>query len=244
MTGSCPSDLRLERHLMDPSTSDLSSHLSACEACRARLARMEADGEAFRRFVYPATVDAVTEAAGRRRAPAWIAALAAAGAAGALAVVLIGRPSPAPEYVGTKGDAIGFTAWLGSAEGARPLRDGDPVPPGAALRFQVRATGACRLWIVSADAGGTVSRIYPAEGDQGAVAPEAGPLPGGAVLDGNVGPERLFAVCARAPLTFESLAGAVRSAIAGGETSLRAARAVSGLPEGTAQASLLLEKRP
>ncbi|HEY6106753.1 MAG TPA: DUF4384 domain-containing protein, partial [Anaeromyxobacteraceae bacterium] len=193
---------------------------------------------------YPATVGAVEEAAeraaGRRR---WrLPLLLAPVAAAAAAVALMWGPSP--DYVGPKG--FPFTAWLAGPAGARAVGDGGEVPAAGALRFRVQPPVPCRLWVVSVDAVGQVSRLYPAEGqgEGGAEVREGGALPGGAVLDGRPGPERLFAVCAREPLPFARLERAVRDAAAGGAGAVRSGKVLGGLPRGAVQATLLLEKRP
>jgi anti-sigma factor RsiW len=239
----CPSDLALERHLRDPARSALVPHLAACPACRERVARMGAEAEDFHRFVYPATVGAVEDAAERaagRRAPwrlsLWLAPVAAAAAAVAL------WWGPGSDYVGTKG--FPFTAWLADPAGARAVKDGGEVPAAGALRFRVQPPAPCRLWIVSVDALGQVSRLYPAEGEGGAELRQGGALPGGAVLDGRPGPERLFAVCAREPMPFARVEQAARAAAAGGAGAVRSGKVLPGMPRGAVQATLLLEKRP
>ena len=40
-----PSELKLERHLLDPARSGIAGHLAECERCRARLSEMEKQGE-------------------------------------------------------------------------------------------------------------------------------------------------------------------------------------------------------
>jgi len=238
----CPSDLALERHLRDPARSALAGHLETCPACRERVARMEAEAEEFRRVVYPATVgaveDAAEKAAGRRpwRLSLWLAPVAAAAAAVAL------WWGPGGDYVGVKG--FPFTAWLAGPAGARAVPDGAEVPAAGALRFRVQPPAPCHLWIVSVDPGGQVSRLYPAEGEGGAEVRQGGALPGGAVLDGRPGPERLFAVCAPEPLLFARVEQAARAAAGGGPEAVRAGKLLTGLPRGAVQATLLLEKRP
>ena len=56
-----PSELKLERHLLDPARSGIAGHVAECERCRGRLSEMQKQGEDFRRFVYPATLDKVTQ---------------------------------------------------------------------------------------------------------------------------------------------------------------------------------------
>src|SRR5512139_1521309 len=131
MTTPCPSDLALEAHLLDPAASRLGGHLAACPSCSARLAAMERQGEDFRRFVYPATVEKVEAAAGRpRRRFLWLLAPAPVLAA-ALAVVLL-RPAPGPDegYLGLKGGpgGLGLTIFTPGDGLARPLADGAHVP--------------------------------------------------------------------------------------------------------------------
>jgi hypothetical protein len=237
----CPSDLRLEAHLLGPARSGLAAHLEACTRCRERLAAMEREGEEFRREVYPATVDAVVEAARPRRRIRWallLPAPAALAAAAALVLLL-----PRGEEVQTKGD-LGFAVFAATPDGARPVADGGRVPADAAVRFRVQPTGPCRLWVASVDAGGEISRIYPpGKGGSGAEL-AAGPadLPGGAVLDGMPGPERFYAVCVPDGVAWPEVVRAVADAAGKGPEAVRAPGALRGLPAGTAAASLLVEK--
>jgi hypothetical protein len=239
----CPSELDLERHLLaaDPV---VEAHLAECPRCAERLAEMRREGETFRRVVFPATVDAVVEHSrpATARARRWVVALAPLSAAAAAALFLLGRPPH--DYVGTKGGDLVLTVFVDAPGGARAATDGASVPAGSAVRFQVRAKGPCRLWVVSVDATGQVSRLFPASGEaQGEVAPE-GPLPGGAILDDRPGPERFFAVCSARPLPLADVERAARMAAPGGDAAVRGAKGLPGLPEGVTQATLLLEKRP
>ncbi len=244
MTAPCPSDLKLEGHLIAPASSGLGAHLEGCAPCRERLRRMQEEGEDFRRFVHPATVDAVVAAAGARRPLHWIPALATVAAVALAGALVVLRQAPPAEYLGVKGDGLQLAVFVGASGGAWAATDGAQVPASAALRFQVHPAGSCHLWIVSIDAVGQVSRLYPADGDGGANAVGAGPLPGGAVLDGQAGPERIYATCTPGPLPFSVLAAACRAAAGGGKQAVRSAAALRGLPEGALQASLLLEKQP
>jgi hypothetical protein len=99
----------------------------------------------------------------------------------------------------------------------------------------------CFLWIASVDAKGQISRLYPPVG-----APvenrRAGPVPGGAVLDGQPGPERLFAVCAdTAGTTWDDVKRAASPAAAGVDQ-LRRVRVLGAPLADECQSSLLLEK--
>jgi len=243
----CPSDLALEKHLLDPSASPLAAHLTGCAPCRERVAEMERQGAEFRAFVFPATVDRVAGAAAAR--PSMLGRLLTlapfpALAAVAAALLLMPAPQPPPDYTGVKGAEIRLTVYAQLPGEVRALADGARVPASAALRFQVRPTAPCRLWIVSVDAADQVSRLYPTEGDAGAPLGEGGAVPGGALLDGRPGPERIYAVCTRGPLPFAAVERAARTAAAGGAEAVRTGSPLSGLPAGALQATLLLEKSP
>lgn len=246
MTARCPSDLALEAFLLQPERSPLREHLDACAPCRTRVARMEAEGEEFRRFVFPATVAAIEEAARPRRSR-WAFLLAPVGAlavaAAALLVVRTGPAAPPADYVGTKGGGGGGLAlgvYVGAEDGARLVVDGDPVPAAGALRFKVTAASPCRLWIVSVDGAGQVSRLFPPEGDR-AEPRGAGEVPGGARLDGQVGPERLFAVCAGEAHGWDDVRRAA-SAAGAGPDAVRRAHALGAPLADAPQSTLLVEK--
>lgn len=246
----CPSELALEAHLLEPERSGLAPHLSSCARCQARVARMEAEGEEFRRFVFPATVEKVEDAAagGRRLGPkAWFVPLTGLAAAAAAAVLVLRAPGivptgPGAGYVGTKG-GLALAVFVRSEGGAAAVEDGAAVPAAAYVRFKVQPSSECRLSIASVDAAGQVSRLFPAAGEAAAV---AGPteLPGSVHLDGIAGPERIYAVCAPQALPWRDLERAVQGAASGGAEKVRAARALPGLPAGATQATVLLEKRP
>ena len=238
-----PSELALEAYLLDRETSPVAPHLGGCERCRARIARMEHEGEDFRRFVLPATLDAVLDENAPERRNRWLWLLGIAPVAAVAAVIVAIRPSqPGPDYVGIKG-GMSLVAYLGGPGGAKAVLDGQAVKPSSALRFSVGPQGRCNLWIVSVDESAQISRIYPADGDGGAPVSKQGPLPGGAVLDGRAGLERFYAVCSPGPLGYDALTKRVRASVHGPDD-LRKGPALSGLPKGTRQTSLLLEKRP
>jgi hypothetical protein len=243
MTSRCPSELALERHLLDPQGSPDRLHVAACARCTARLEEMRRQGEEFQRYVFPATVEAVEAAADRKgawRLTRWLA-LGPVALAGAAALLLMLRPAVPPEdYVGSKG-ALGLSVFVREGSAVRAVRDGEPVDAAAALRFRVHAPADCRLWILSLDAKGEVSRLYPAEGTGGAAVSGAAEIPGGAVLDGQAGPERIFAVCTPGPSRWRDLAAQLRGPP--GEAAVRRGPSATGLPAGTQLASLLLEKR-
>jgi hypothetical protein len=238
-----PSALKLEAHLLDPERSPVSNHVANCPDCRAHLLEMERQGQDFMRSVYPQTVDSLLPK--RERRWTWASILAPAAALAAAAVVLVvNRGQPAPDYVGTKGVAIKLNVYAGLEDGARILSDKDQVPAAAALRFRVQPGRPCHLGIVSVDEHGEVSRLFPSSGEVGPTLEHQQSLPGGAILDGQPGPERIFAVCSAEPLPMQKLEAAVKTAAGTGADAVRALNAIPGLPANTAQTTLLLEKRP
>jgi hypothetical protein len=248
MTARCPSELALEAHLLDPERSGIAHHVAGCPRCAARLSQMRADGEDFALRVFPATVHAVEEAAGRRpwwRRPVFLVPIPALAALATL-LLLVGPPGPPDDYVGVKGGAggVGLTLFSHGPAGVAAVPDRGAVPSRAAIRFRVRTPSGCNLWIASIDGAGAVSRIYPSTGD-GSAAVGAGErdLPGGAVLDGKPGPERVFAVCTPRPLPWTELEAALRGASAL-PASVSGPAPLAHLPAGAAWSSVLVEKRP
>jgi len=251
MNANHPSELVLERHLLDPAASPARGHVESCQRCGARLAEMKRQGEEFLQFVFPATVEkveAAAEEASRRFSWVQIFAPISALAAGAAALFLLVQPAHdgfPPGYDGIKGSGgLGLSVFVNRVDGVHCAVEGEPVVPSAQIRFRVDVTrNPCHLWIVSVDATGQVSRLFPTTGDGGAAVATRYEIPGGAVLDGKPGPERVFAICSLQPVYYAAVERAVQAATARGEPAVRAVRVVPGLPEGTAQASVLLEKR-
>jgi hypothetical protein len=139
---------------------------------------------------------------------------------------------------------LGLTVFTQAESGSpRILADGARVPADAALRFRVRTAAPCKLVLLSIDADGNVSRLDPAGTDGFGLTPGGQDLPGGAQLDGNAGPERVFAACGQ-ELTPQAAIDAARRAASGGAARVRRASLLRGLPEGTTQATLLVEKTP
>jgi len=246
-----PSELALERYLLEPAPR-VRAHLDACGRCAARLEEMKGQGEDFLQYVFPATVQKVEEAAekGARRF-SWFQLFAPVSAAAA-AIALLLMVHPVDENScpitsdGTciKGEGgLGLSVFLNGAGGARVAREGEPVSASAAMRFRIRPSEPCHLWIVSVDASGQVSRLFPTAGEGGALVATRLDVPGGAVLDGKPGPERVIAICTPAPMYYAAVERIVQTSMARGEPAVRGNRTIGGLPEGAGQASVLLEKR-
>jgi hypothetical protein len=249
MTARCPSDLALEAHLLNPARSAHAPHLADCSRCHGRLAEMERQGQEFRQYVYPATLDQVIAPRGfswRRLLLLGAPVLAAA------SLALVALRGPSEEYSGVKGAALTLSIFTqgdprdgkGGPTGTVELEDGATVAAATSLRFRVRTAAPCNLWILSVDDAGQVSRLFPSEGDEGARWSGTQAPPGGVVLDGRPGTERFFALCAAAPTPYASLERPARALAARGAAGLRSAARLPGLPASVAQSSVLLEKKP
>lgn len=248
----CPTDLELEAVIAteEAALAVHGAHVKGCEHCAARLGWMRDAAQAFNMVVFPSTREKVVRRImGRGGAWAgwwkWLVPLPIATAAAAAAVVLLVRPpEPKPDYVGVKGlGAPALEVYVGEAgpDGkVRRLADGDVVHPGDGLRFVAQAPGK-KVFIVTVDARGQVSKLYPASGTE--PVPANGILPGGAVLDAVVGPERVYAVYVPAEVTAIDLreveAAARLVAEKGGAD---AVRKMEMLPVEAEQQSVLLEK--
>jgi hypothetical protein len=237
----CPSDLALEQYVRAPARSTVMHHVTGCDVCQARLARLEQEGAAFDALVWPATVHRVLD---RRptgwRLPSWLW-LAPLPAFAALLIVWVRTDGPVSSdgYVGRKGADLMLTVLASFPDGDRPLKDGERVSPDATLRFEVDAARKCWLSIVAVDSDARVEKLFPANRDSQEIR-TAGSLPGSVHLDSHTGPERLFAVCSPKPIGFETLAQMVAGS---GSGQVRQIQTVQGLGEGAMQSTLLLEKR-
>lgn len=249
----CPSDLALEGYLLQPERSPVTAHVDGCPHCRDRVARMQAEGEEFQQYVFPATVGAIQEAA-QPRVTRWLRYLAPAGAlaaaaAATLLVVRTGPVGPGPDYVGTKGATMlhsgraGLRVYMSAADGPKEISDGSIVPAGAALRFAVKPDDKkCFLWMAAVDAKGEISQVFPPLGTPAKDIP-AGPVPGGAILDGRPGLERLFALCADDDdVKWEDVRKAAAPA-AQGPDALRQVKTLAKPLDEECQSSILLDKR-
>jgi hypothetical protein len=253
MNRGCLSDLALEALILKERP-ESDAHAAACRECQARLARMEAEGVTFRRQVYPQTIDAVLAP---RVSPwrQWLVPLALAVPAAA-AVLMMGRPhaADAPPEMGfqSKGSAravaqhaplrLGFHVFAGGPAGVHELADGARVAGETKLRFSVEAPEHCWLSVVSVDASGTVSQLYPTEA-AGIEVPRPS-LPGGTVLDGGAGPERIFALCSPRPTPVASLTEGARSSLSKNAETIRALQKLPGLPGDVLQDTVLVERSP
>jgi hypothetical protein len=61
-------------------------------------------------------------------------------------------------------------------------------------------------------------------------------------LDGEAGPERLYAVCSEDAVPLAQVERSIRGAVSGNPDALRLGPGLPGLPAGAAQATMLVEK--
>ena len=246
MKGSCPSELDLE---IDASA--WSAHTESCAQCSARLVRRREADALFDRVVYPRTEARVVER--HRRRGRWLQALWFAPlplAAACLFLVFHRAPvtddGPSEEYVGRRGAGLTFNVYAHTSQGTQRVRDGGAVPADAALRFEVNPASPCWVTIFSVEAG-KVTKLFPPDQDSQRIT-DAGALPGGAMLDGVAGPERLFAVCTVKPVKFDDLLSPLTNNTGPGslidyKSNLHSPVKLPGLDDADFQATMLLEKQ-
>ena len=245
----CPSKVTLEQYLLTPNAVAARVHIEQCEDCAARLTELRRSNERFEQFVLPGLEASFVKSRVPRgsRLPRWLTFALPVVALGASLVLVLQRPrAPAPDYVGVKGPGLALEVFVESSEGASRLQEATPVARDARLRFSVAMSRPCWLWVLSVDAAGHVSRIFPSEGEGGRWIGKSGAVPGGGQLDGVPGPERFIALCGTAsPLSWLDVERTVQRDFAPpGAGRVRLRREVSGLPASVLQATVAVEKEP
>lgn len=241
------SNLTLEALSMDalsPQERDATqAHLDACLTCRARAEELASYRRHFTAQVLP-RADRLPSRAAPWRFPwrPWVPALTACSAV-LLAVALIWVPMPPdePEF-SPKGGTL-FQLFAHRGERTWKVEEGEALSPGDQVRFVVEGQGLPYVLVVSVDGAGQVNTYFPFGGTQSGLLPSNGlpvEIPGSVVLDNAPGPERLFALFSRQPLTFESVAPALKELSAGGPDVIRDHTRLA-VPAGT-QVTFLFEK--
>ncbi len=241
-----PSDYQLEAYLLKGERSPVAAHVADCAACAARVDSMRHEGTAFDERILPRLRPAL---AGQRPAPRtrrlrWLLAIPAFAGVG-LAVLLHNADGPVAgvdPFTHTKGEGCGLVVYVNHAGTGVPATEGEAIPAAASLRF--RFLGASPMWLslMSVDQFGEVSRLFPGDAESARVSGGT-LLPGGAVLDGKAGPERLFLFCGRERLREDELQQAVVRSIASNADAVRRVTTIERLREEVDQGSILLEKR-
>lgn len=221
-------------------------HLDGCARCRDDVAAARALREKFTADVLPRTLPAVRARA--RRSTKWIAVVAAGlAAAAAIALVLHFKAPPAkpdvPEepYLAIKGSA-GMKIVAQHAGTQLEVVDGVKLAKGDAIRFVVDPNGLAYLLVASVDGDGQVTVYFPAGGKESGRVEDGHKveLPGSIVLDDARGPERVFALFSREPISAEPVAAALRAIGAGGRDAILRAGTLPVPAE--AQRSIVFDK--
>ncbi len=204
MKADCPSSLKLSLSLVEgelppKEQANIEAHLSGCARCRGRLEELRRE----RRELYERVPR--LELGEARPRPSWRPVLAAACACLLLAVgawILWGGKQR-EGGVAFKGEApaLGFRVERGGRvfEGRAHMR----LHPGDRLRFAYSLGEDAYLLILNLDGDGKAAVYYPSGGGE-SLPVRAGQevfLPGSIRLDEYIGPERIFAVFSREPLS-------------------------------------------
>jgi hypothetical protein len=204
----CLSDLAIDVLLAGDASPDdaeaARSHAASCETCKARLAALTKEKEAF---AAPLVVPRPARAARARRFQT--VAFGASALALAAALFLVVRSKPRPDTPGettrSKGSShIGFYVKHGGAVtlGA----PGQIVAPGDALRFVYSTGEAKHLAVLSLDGARHASVYYPSGGAAERIEPGRDQaLPRSTILDATLGKETLYGLFCDAPVTLEPL---------------------------------------
>lgn len=242
----CLSDLSIDRLLAGElrDDSEAAAHLRGCAGCAARRDAIRADAEIFRAERIGATPRLTVVpggAADRGERSRWMRrvapALALAASVAVVAVMLpSGSPPPAEGFAVKGGGTLALIARTADGKVDRIL-PGDPLAPGDAVRFEVKAAEPARVWVVGMDAAGAVT-VYVED-----AAVQGGPalvLPGSVVLDDTLGVERIVALFCPERLEKAAVIAAGRAALAqaGGDP----AREMTVELEGCTQSSILVRK--
>jgi hypothetical protein len=226
------------------------AHLAGCERCRGDLETARTAKREFDERVFLRTVPAIRVRGEKRSLFSWrrLSFTLAPALAAAAAIAIFLRPTPVDHGDGGLG-VKGGPAMQVFAQRDDPVRrifqvrDGDTMRPGDALRFAVYPSSWPYLLVVSVDGKGTVSSYFPFGGDQsGRLDGEARvELPGSVLLDDAPGPERIFAIFSREPLTVRAATSALGSIANGGPQAIRAAKELP-VPGAGPELTLVFEK--
>jgi hypothetical protein len=223
------------------------AHSQACERC----ATLAGDLERFRqefaagRLARPPRTAPAAPPRWPARRWAVVAVLGPLAAAAGFALIArsprkLAAPDQEPTVLEKGGPSLGIVVRRG--ERIFPARSGAPVRPRDQIRFVLRGVKQRYLLIASVDGSGRANVYVPYSGKESAPVTPADRLEieGSIVLDEQPGPERIFALLSRTPLTAETVRKSLTAIGAGGPESIRKTDVLTVPAE--AQSSLLLEK--
>ncbi|HXI56032.1 MAG TPA: hypothetical protein VNO55_08230 [Polyangia bacterium] len=246
--------------LPDEARRSVEAHRAACARCQATIEEARALKVQFAREVLPRTIDAV---AARRRPRAeaarpkswrWLAgAVGAAALATAALVLVIVVPRhhlPGQMAAADDGPAVSLKGGPSLRVFARrdgqvfAVHDGAHLRGGDEVRFVAQPAGLPYLLIASVDGASKVSVYYPYDGAESArmSSEKATELPDSIRLDATLGPERVFALFSRAPITAADVRASLAAVARRGPAGIRAE--VTPPIRADAALTLLFEKDP
>lgn len=209
-------------------------HVKACDRCRERAREAEASRRHFIDHVLPRQLPKVV----RPRRRVWWLVPPALAVAIAASILLIRPRSPAHDELGIKGGAT-LQIYANRGDSVMPVQDGTSLQPGDRIRFVIKAAASQHLVIASIDAAGHATIYYPYAGRASVQLPDAPvhEVPGSVFLDHTLGPERVFALLGRAPISTEPVVAALRKI---GADAIRTQRTLDVAVD--AQLSVVFEK--
>ncbi len=206
------SDLDLELLFAEPSEHPgLSAHCADCDSCRARLAAVRDEEDAFRQRVMPSVLVAahqVPQPANRPVVWAVVTTLIALAAA-VLLVLRLGPTTVDPlDDFTTKGGAIDLEVFIHDGDSVRPADH--EVHPGDRLGFRVTPREDGYLMVIGFDATGPYP-CWPSDSAAVFVRAEGVALDLDAAirLDERLGTERIVAVLCEHPVNYSDVRMAV-----------------------------------
>lgn len=238
----------------EPQAQALRARMKHCEHCQSRLQTMAAEAQAFNASVNPGFESAAIlqklEAIEAQAPAPWWAGFAkpwmlAVGAMVALfAVIPLTQYNPEPgPTVRLKGGGVGLSMFVKDIDGVQPGQDGMHLEAGDQIQFRYDADGHEYLFIISVDARGVISSLYPEVPTHSikVLAEGTHVLTGSIILDEAVGPERIYAIFSTEALEFEDIDKAVKSGL-GDNPDVVALQELPIEAEDVAQSSILIVK--
>ncbi|MEA2700761.1 MAG: hypothetical protein QOI66_5032 [Myxococcales bacterium] len=247
--------------LSDEARRRVDAHRADCTRCQATIDEARALKGRFAREVLPRTIDAV--AARRRIARSetarrrgwrwrWMAGAVGAAALATVALMLVIPRQHLPEDIASvdDGPAVSLKGGPSLRVFARrggqvfAVHDGAHLRGGDEVRFVAQSAGFPYLLIVSVDGASKVSVYYPYDGAESArmTSEKATELPDSLRLDGTLGPERVFALFSRAPLSAADVRASLAAVARRGPAGIRSQ--VTPPIRADAALTLLFEKDP
>jgi hypothetical protein len=239
---------RLRMAALDQKSAEAArGHLAGCVRCRGFDEALGRDHREFQQDIGPRMAPVLrtrlSRVAVRSRRREW-AVVASAGLS-LLLIVGLGliRKRPEVSDVVAKGGPQ-LTMFVRRGDAVRPVRDGDRLRAGDALRFRINPGAASYVVIASLDGSGRSTSYVPVGGAL-SVAVKSGAwweAPGSIILDDTPGPERIFAIFSERPLPVAQVDQALATVARGGVAAVRTTVRLN--LEAVDQATLLIEKVP